>query len=198
MTLRTCPACTLRPAAIIAPDCAVCGGHGVLELGERATREYDGPTVSAAIALALENVARTIDTRPDARNVDPRPAITKVLTQLQRAGILTPPKAPAPVTSEATGTKRTNAVALVHHATGRNVDHTDQLMIRAHPYPYSFRDRPGARGLPLMSANFHPSSLARILDPFPFENDTMTEVATRQKRRYDARAIVYYVTGAAT
>lgn len=194
MTLRVCPLCTLRPAAIIDPACYVCAGHGVLELGH-AIREYDGPTVSTALALALEGAARDIDKRTDARNVDPKPHLEKTIAKLVRAGLLTPPKAPAPVTPDATGKRSGSCSALAHRATGRMPDMTDQLMIRAHPYPYRHTDRPGARGLPLMSANFHPSSLARIGNPFPFDHDTTTELTARQKRRYDARAIVYYLTG---
>lgn len=197
MTLRACPLCTLRPAAIIDPECLICAGHGTLELGRASMREYDAATVSTAVHLALETAARSIDKRADSRNVDPKPVLEKTLAQLYRAGLLTPPKAPAPTTPESTGKKSGSCSALAHRATGRMPDMTDQLMVRAHPYPYRFTDRPGARGLPLMSANFHPSSLARIGNPFPFDHDTTVELTTRHKRRYDARAIVYYLTGAA-
>ena len=90
---------------------------------------------------------------------------------------------------------RTPPATLVKMATGREPDRTDQLMIRAHPYPYRHTDRPGARGLPLTSANFHPSSLARIGDPFDFEHDTTTDLTTRHKRRYHARALTLHATG---
>lgn len=199
MTLRVCPLCALRPAAIISPHCLVCAGHGIIELGHKAVTEYDPETVSTAAHLAYEQAARTLDKRPDARGIDPRPTIAKTTDQLVRAGIIKPPKAPAPATDEPTGTptNMTPPATLVRMATGKEPDMTDQLMIRAHVYPYRPADRPGARGLHLTSWNFHPSSLARIGDPFPFEHDTTTELNTRRKRRYDARAIIFYVTGVA-
>lgn len=193
--LRVCPLCTVRPAAVIDPACLVCGGHGVLELGPSSLREYTPQTVSTALHLAYEVTARKEDSRKDARSTNPSPAFERVTAQLTRAGLLMPPKAPAPAPAEAPGTRTGPPAALVHKAIGRRPDETDQRMIRAHPYPMRHTDR--VHGPPLLSANFFPSSLARVGDPQPFDSDTLAILTERQKRRYDARAIVFYLTGAA-
>lgn len=194
---RTCPLCTVRPAAVISPDCPVCDGHGYLTLGSRGLREYDAETVSTAVHLALEQTARVIDRRADARGIDPRPALTKTLGQLARGGLITPPKATAPAPDVQPGKTTGSPAALVHRATGHRPDHTDQLMIRAYPYRYRFTDRPGNRGLPLLSENFYPGSLPRVGNPQHFDTTTLTQLTDRHKRRYHARSLVLYATGAA-
>lgn len=192
---RVCPLCTLRPAAVIDPACIVCHGHGVLALGPTSLREYDPQTVSTAVHLALEVTSRSFDRRPDARSQDPAPAIQAALDKLIMAGLLMPPKAPAPTPTRATGAHNGPPAALVHRALGHRPDETDQRMIRAHPYPVTHSDR--MLGTPLLSENFHPASLPRVGNPVPFDTDTLTLLTQRAKRRYDARAIVYYLTGAA-
>lgn len=194
---RCCPLCTVRAAAVVSPDCSVCAGHGYLILGSRGLREYDAETVSTAVHLALEQTARVVDRRADARAVDPRPAIAHTLGQLTRGGLLAPPKAPAPAPDVQPGTTSGSPAALTHRVTGHRPDHTDQLMIRAHPYPYRFTDRPGNRGLPLLSANFFPGSLPRVGNPQHFDTTTLAQLTDRHKRRYHARALVHYATGAA-
>lgn len=192
--IRLCPLCTLRPAAVVDPACLVCGGHGTLHMGT-ALREYTPETIATGIHLALEGESRKLDRRPDARSVDPAPAIAKVLTQLTRAGLLTPPKAPPPAPTPAPGKLTGPPASLVHRAIGYRPDETDQRMIRAHPYIPAPTER--WHGPPLLSRGFHPSSLARVGDPVPFDQDTLTLLRERQERRYHARAIIFYLTGAA-
>lgn len=190
---RTCPLCALREAAVISPTCPVCAGDGYLTMG-RAVTAYDAATVSTAIHLALERTARNVDT---SRSSDPAPALTRVLAQLTRVGLLADPKAPAP--AAAPGPRRSaTPAALAHKATGHTPDATDEHMIRAAPYPYRHSDRPGARGLPIFSASGHPSSLARVGDPQPFDVETTDVVAARQRTSYHARSILLYATGAAS
>jgi len=93
---RTCPVCVLREAGIVAEDCVVCGGHGTVELGERALAYFTPEAVSTAVHLALESQARALHdstTRQD----DPRPAVEATMGRLAKAGIVVVrPKAPAP------------------------------------------------------------------------------------------------------
>lgn len=193
--IRLCPLCTLRPAAVVAPACIVCAGHGTLTLGPSSLREYTPATVSTATHLALEVEARKVDRRPDARSADPAPAIAAVLDRLARAGLLVPPKAPAPDPHPGPGTLTGPPAALVHRAIGTRPDATDQRMIRAHPYVPTPTER--WHGPPLLSRGFYPASLPRVGDPVPFDQDTLSLLSERTKRRYDARAIVFYLTGTA-
>lgn len=188
MIRRVCPMCVVREAGVIAPDCEVCNGHGILELG-RAVKQYPDTTVSTAIHLALEEAARTVhDTT--IRSRDPRAAIRATLDQLTKAGLLRPPKAPAPPGApEPPGTLTVPPARLAHSATGRTPTRVDQNMIRAHHFPYSDRDRPGVRGLPLFSNNWHPSSLACVLDPQPFETTTPKQARSRTARNFQAAVL---------
>lgn len=190
---RTCPLCALREAAVISPTCPVCGGDGYLTMG-RAVTAYDAVTVSTAIHLALERAARNID---GDRTTNPGPALARVLAQLTRVGVLADPKVPAP--AAAPGPRKSAApAALARKATGHTPDSTDEHMIRAAAYPYKPGDRPGARGRPIFSAAGHPSSLARVGDPQPFDVETSDVVAARQRTSYHARSILLYATGVAS
>lgn len=194
MTRRCCPLCTLRDAAVVSPDCGVCSGHGYLELGP-ATAAYDPVTVSTAVHLVLEQAARAFDLT-HRRGDDPAPVLTAALGRCERNKLVVLPKAPAPVTEEPAGTAAPPPGTLAHRVTGATPTDTDQAMIRAAPYPYQRADRPGSRGLPLTSAGFHPSSLARVGDPQDFETTTTKQLLARDKMRFAARTLAYYVTTA--
>lgn len=187
---RCCPLCTLRSAAVVDPACAVCAGHGYLELG-RATGTYDPVTVSTAIHLVLEQTARALDLTTR-RGADPAPALNAALNRAADTGLIRPHPAPAP--DEDTGSGGSNAppaAALAQKVTGATPTDCDQAMIRAAPYPYAHGDRPGSRGLPLLSSAFHPSSLARVGDPQDFETTTTRQLLERDKSRYQARSLAY-------
>ena len=185
---RTCPVCTLREAGVVSDDCPVCNGHGVVELGDRALKFFTPGAVSTSVHLALEVQARILhDTTTRAQ--DPRPALNKTLAQLAKAGIIHPPKPPAPAKPGATGRHPGPPAEIVRRATGAAPTRGDELMIRAHPYVYQPGDRPGVRGTPLFSSNGHPSSLACVLDPVPFETTTQEQALARTKRMHDARVL---------
>ena len=67
-------------------------------------------------------------------------------------------------------------------------------MIRAHHFPYALADRPGARGKPLFSNNWHPSSLACVLDPQPFETTTPAQALDRAARNHAAAVLAASIT----
>lgn len=194
-TRRTCPLCTLRPAGVVDPTCAVCNGYGYLTLGDRALREYTGEAVSTAVHLALEITARQLDRQPHSRTQSPGPALADALGQLTRFGILNPPKVRRPPGPPPVGRNPGPPAALVREATGKSPDHTDQLLIRAHFYPYAPSARPGSRGLPLMSENHHPSSLARVGNPQPFDTTTTKTLHRQARDRYNGRTLANYALG---
>ena len=192
-TTRVCPLCTLRTAGLVAQDCPICAGAGTLTLGHAAVTEYGPETISTAVHLALERRARELDRHPHARSTDPRPALTETLGRLTAFGIITDPKAPG----AGNPTPRTRpdpyAVASLVGTTPDTVDHN---MIRAHTYPYRWNDRPGSRRLPLTSHNFHPSSLARLGDPQPFETTTGRLELERTKHSATAGTLLMFIDGA--
>lgn len=188
---RLCPLCCVREAAVVSPDCYLCHGHGFLELGP-AAGVYDPVVVSTAIALAAEAQARDLD-RTTTRSQDPGPVLDRLLDLMARNGLIRRPKAPAPAPETAAGSTRIPPARLAQQATGAAPNITDQHMIRAACFTYTFRDRPGARGLPLLSRNWHPSSLARIGDPMPFELTTEEQCMERQRTTYHARAIAHHL-----
>lgn len=190
---RVCPMCVVREAGVVSEKCPLCNGHGVIELGDRAVAFFTPETVSTAIHLAVESQARAL-AETTTRSQDPVPAILRTLAQLEKAGIIRAPKPRAPASSGATGKHPGPPATIVHRATGHTPTRVDQLMIRAHAYPYAPGARPGARGRPMFSNNWHPSSLACLLDPQPFDTTTQTQTLTRQKRAFDARVLAATLT----
>ena len=189
MTRRVCPLCVVREAGIVSPECVVCDGHGTLELGPRALEFFTPEVVSTAIHLALECQARAVHTA-QVRSSDPGPAIRQTLSQLSAAGMLTLPKSRAPAGPGATGSHPGPPEAVVQRATGAIPTDTDHRMIRARPYPYTPQDRPGVRGLPLFSNNWHPASLPCVFDPQPFATTTTEQAMDRAKRNHQAHVLV--------
>jgi hypothetical protein len=66
----------------------------------------------------------------------------------------------------------------------------DQALAHADAYVYAEHERPNARGLPVLSANGHPSHTARIADPMTPGNDTAQTFRDRRTQRFYAEAIV--------
>jgi hypothetical protein len=189
VTRRVCPLCVVREAGLVSPDCVVCDGYGTLELGARALGFFKPEVVSMTIALALEGQARSMHTA-QVRSTDPAPAMRQTLAQLAKAGMIVPPKRRAPAGPGATGSHPGPPEDVVARCTGITVTDTDHKMIRAHPYPYSPNDRPGVRGLPLFSNNWHPASLPCVFDPQPFHTTTTEQAIERAKRDHQARVLV--------
>lgn len=186
MITRCCPACSTRHAQLVNANCPVCQGFGTVTLGAAALSLHEPATVSTAVAIAVEAVARTIDqtlTLSDDRTGPLRAA----MTMLCDSGIVEHP-----------GTRRTahkprhlrlvtdDTIAVEAAATYLPiVNHRDAILALAPAYAYAEHERPNARGLPIMSAAGHPSHLSRIADPMTPGNDT---AATARDRRQQTRA----------
>lgn len=191
---RCCPACSKRHAQLISSNCPICGGFGTVTLGAAALSLHEPATVSTAVHIALEAVARGIDqntTLSDDR-VAPLRAAVVLLTD---SGII-----------EHAGTRKTahkvrhlhlvadDSVALeAARAYVPTVQPVDQTLAHAPAYQYAEHERPNARGLPIMSAAGHPSHLARVADPTTPGNDT---AATARERRQQARSATILVEAA--
>jgi hypothetical protein len=191
---RCCPACARRHAQLINANCPVCDGYGTITLGAAALSMHEPATVGIAVEIAVEAAARTIDTTltlSDNR-VDP---LRLVMETLADAGIIATPTAGR---SRALTPRRhlhavpENAVSSVELATTYmpSVEARDAVLAAAPAYLYQEHERPNARGLPVLSANGHPSHTARIADPMTPGNDTADTFRQRRAQRRSAVVLV--------
>ncbi|WP_427017853.1 hypothetical protein ACQCSX_04360 [Pseudarthrobacter sp. P1] len=184
---RVCTACSRRAGELINPDCPICDGNGYLQLHPAALTIYDPVTVSLAVDVALEAVARDIDA--GSTLTDPQAELLAArMIDLETAGLIR--RNPTPAAQHGPGNVRTlrrrqcaGQATLAEVATPTQLaldldpaPHDDAL-IHAAPFNYAEDDRPMMRGLPVLSANGHPSSLARITDPV----DQLTGTRTRHR-----------------
>lgn len=178
MTARLCPACVHRRARVVDPDCLVCGGAGILALGK--AEALSGPVEAAyAVAIVLEATARDVETRHAG---DPRGAMREApravggaLLAMRQRGLLA--GTPSQVAT-GDGTALAQAVSVVP------IRPVDWTLIDAPAYAYGYADRPMARGMPVLSADGHPSHLARLADPadplLPTAEDAQARTAARR------------------
>lgn len=201
---RLCPACTNRRNQLVDPECVACDGHGRLQLGEGALALYTADVVAEAVVLGLEAKAREADqmlTLSDDRGAVVREAVSMMLT----AGVLAPQESlaaltlpPAPPPYRRTRKRDTagryaqefTPSAVAEHCVQTELFPLDETLAHAEVFVYQEEDRPNARGLPVLSANGHPSHLARVADPMEPGNDTMAECRLRHSEHLRAQALV--------
>lgn len=188
--LRQCPACVRRRQNVIDPDCVICQGAGTLEMGEAALQSYSPEVVAEAILLTLEAKARAGDQGLTLSD-DRLHGIRAGLIELQDAGILSNTRGISPRLSPALLADRAAArpaLRLASRVVQEQLDGLDAILANATPHEYTEEDRPGGRGLPLLSRDGHPSHLARLTDPADPQGDTRDQV--RQRRADRRRATV--------
>lgn len=177
MTARLCPACVHRRARLVDPECVVCDGAGVLHLGK--AEAMSGPTeTSYAVAIVLEATARDVETRhagdpAGIRRHTPRAIRTAIATMRGRGLLAGTPH------HVATG----DGTALAQATAPVPIRPMDWTLIDAPAYAYGYGDRPLARGMPVLSADGHPSHLARITDPADPLTPTAVDATTRAGTR---------------
>lgn len=173
---RICPACLTRRARLVAENCPVCRGAGVIALGGDAVSEHGAETVSRAVSIALEAVAREVD-KPGEDRAAAVARIRGAGRALAAAGLTGWSRGRRPKTSAPTGA---TPATLAHHALGVTVQPQDWILPEAPSYRYGASERPGARGLPVLSDDGHPSHLARVCDPAdPIDTTTTQDVYRR-------------------
>lgn len=167
---RTCPACARRYAGLIAADCPVCSGLGVLTLGAAALHHHEAPAVARAVELYLEHHAgRTADTLPLGQH---RPALRAAVDELRVAGVLA---SSADATGERAHQPRTvvsppRVVELDAHRLAKQLGAATTITLlealKAGPGPLA-RARPSYLADPATwtSANGHRAHLSRVADP---------------------------------
>ncbi|UGL61956.1 hypothetical protein SEA_EASTWEST_73 [Arthrobacter phage EastWest] len=182
---RCCPACTRRHAQLIDPRCPICGGTGVLRLGPAALALHEPEVVSQAVAIALEAEARDVDLKLTYSD-DRLTPLRGTMKQLIDAGILLQGGLKLPNQKSKQLPKADTARDLAAQITDVIIVETDDVLINAPHYEYSAHERPNARGLPALSANGHPSHLARVTDPAEPGASTSEIVAGRATQRRQA------------
>lgn len=191
MITRCCPACSKKHAQLISSNCPVCGGHGIVTLGAAALSLSEPATVSIAVEIAVESAARIIDTTLTLSDDRVGP-VAATMTLLTDAGLVD--HAGARRT-----THRTRHLRLVTDDAPAldlaaeyvpTATHRDAVLALARPYVYAEHERPNARGLPILSANGHPSATARITDPMTPGNDTAETARQRAGQRRGATVLI--------
>lgn len=150
---------------------------------------HEPATVGIAVEIAVEAAARTIDTQltlSDDR-VDPLRLVMETLTDAGIIGLPTAGRSKALSPRRHLHAVPDNAVSSVELAAEYmpTVEPRDAVLAAAPAYIYQEHERPNARGLPVLSANGHPSHTARITDPMTPGNDT---AATYRDRKAQARS----------
>lgn len=191
MITRCCPACAKRHSQLISSNCPVCNGYGTITLGQAALSLHEPATVATAVEIAVEAVARQVDTTmtlSDDRHAPLRAAIT----MLTDAGIVEHPGA------RKTAHKPRHLHLVVDNTTAVEAAATyvptvtplDAVLTLAPAHQYDEHDRPNARGLPILSAAGHPSHTARIVDPMTPGNDTAETFRERRAQQRSAQILV--------
>lgn len=141
--------------------------------------------MSLAVGIALEAYARTID---EATTVgDDRIApLRAVMKQLNDVGMI---EREAQIISIKPLARADTPTQLADQAIHVSVQPIDAVLAVAPRYAYKMGDRPNARGLPVLSANGHPSHLARISDPAEPGGDTSADVVAGQVEASRARIL---------
>ncbi|QPK40212.1 hypothetical protein SEA_JINKIES_81 [Arthrobacter phage Jinkies] len=191
---RCCPACAKRHAQLVNANCPVCQGYGTITLGAAALSMHEPATVGIAVEIAVEAAARTIDTKltlSDNR-VDPLRLVMDTLTDAGIIGAPTAGKSKALTPRRHLHAVPDNAVSSVELAAEYipSVEPRDAVLAAADPYVYAEHERPNARGLPVLSANGHPSHTARIADPMTPGNDTAQTYRDRKAQARSAEILV--------
>ena len=177
MEKRICPACLTRRARLVAADCPVCEGAGVLILAPGAVADYGAETTSRAVSIALEAVARHHDDPKGLRGAG-IVALRAAVATLRASGILKGTTFLGAVPRPSRGAQAVTVATTL----GVPINPTDWILPDAAPYRYKAGDRPGARGLPLLSDDGHPSHLARVVDPAdPIDQNTTADVYRRDR-----------------
>lgn len=202
---RTCPACAKRYAGLVATDCPICQGLGVLTLGAAALHNYDTAAVARAIDLYLEHNAQAI--RDQLPLGSRRAALEAATDNLRAAGILArntdgpgrPAKAAAPRDAASTRVTELEAYRVTRDLGARPTTAVLNALA-APPLPptdlHTARPRTGT--IPTASTTGHRSATATIADPIdPLGPDTTTILNTRVTADYRAKVIAHAVPTAA-
>lgn len=199
---RTCPACSRRYAGLVADDCPICQGLGVLNLGAASLHHYGIAATARAVDLFLEHAAQEATGQlPLASRWE---ALEAAADDLRVAGVLgsavdnrhvTPARTPAPADAQARTVTELDAHRLTT-ALGRPASPLVVSALRARPVPLS-EGRPRDGRPPQASAEGLRSRLATIADPIdPLGPDTGELEVDRRRSEHTAAVVARSVPDA--
>ncbi len=180
---------------LVEPDCPICAGAGVLELGRPALSIHHPDVVADAIELALEAAARASMTATPATA---QAALRDRVAALRTAGLIAKTGTPtAPATGAPPGRPsgfldcHTQARQLADTLPGAETAAGDRAHLDAPPIDWTPYERPlDVGGIPGFSCGGYICAIARATDPYdPLQTDTRIITGVRRKRRYDATAL---------
>ncbi|MGQ3384493.1 hypothetical protein [Glutamicibacter sp. TV12E] len=207
---KLCPACLARLEHVVHPDCVVCAGTGYLALNEGAVALYRTEVVSKTVELCLEAAARISDMTRTLSD-DRTQRVSSVIEKLQAVGLLVAEESPYINTAWWAEKKKSkqprgedgkfapflDAGELTEQVIQEPLVPLDMVLSAAAPYQYERTERPGARGLPVLSDNGYPSHLARVADPMEPGRSTMDWIQARNADQREASVLVEAVDLAA-
>ncbi len=171
MARRTCPACPKRYAGLVADDCPVCNGVGVIGLHPAALYRSDPAVVARAVDLFLESACREAAAVHAPGGTGRLEALAAAAQRLRDARVTTAPlgvaEGDAAYTPEYPATRVVDAYAArMSRELGQAVKPSDVANLDAAKVTHAADDRPRAHGLlPRTSAAGFPSQLAMAADP---------------------------------
>jgi hypothetical protein len=166
VNLRCCPACARRAGGLVPPECPVCGGLGVLELGRAALARY-GPQVTArAVEISLESAARFALADAGMTVESCRKALIAGVARLRAAGVLA---------------GDTVGLRPLVPAQWEPVDESVTRTLDAPALQWAVDDRPVAAAAVGFSAAGYISRLARAADPLDLMGPSTTQTATSRQ-----------------
>ena len=201
---RTCPACARRYAGLVAPDCPVCRGLGVLSLGAPALHTYNPAPVARAVELYLEATAQR--TRAELPLGQHREALEAAVDELRLAGVLAstadaaghPAHHPQPVDATSARVAELDAYRAVR-SLGETPGPRVVNALRAPRVADLTEARPRDGRIPTASVTGDRSATATIADPIdPLGPDTAQLTAQRVAHDHRARVIAAATPQAAT
>lgn len=186
---RVCPACARRYGGLIAPDCRVCQGTGILGLGAAALAQHSAPAVARSVELYLELRAQASTHLPTAQRPD---VLEAAVLELRSAGVLShslETAAPATVTPSTPQAAEVSAYRTVHDLTGQPLPTAVPAALAAPPIPLAHArpDRINAHA----SANGHPAHLHRLADPLSLDTEPLTAAAQHHTDQHTARVLAH-------
>lgn len=183
---RTCPACARRYGGLVADDCRVCAGVGVLALGTAALARHPAEAVARSVELYLEHRAQTAGTLPLAQRGD---TLEAAVLELRSAGVLDHSHDTPAVTSPRRNRAETevDAYRLTRQLTGQPVPTAVPATLAA-PTLQLADARPD-RVHALASANGHRSATARAADPLPLDGHLLELDSARRTLDTSARRL---------
>lgn len=169
-------------------ECPLCEGGGSLVLGPPSLTLYSPEVVAGAVVIITEALLRQ---RAAKLGRVPARHLETVRAYLETTGLVAVGQFDDRPRRHVPGNANRDESARLACVSGVNVRPWDtNVTVDDVPlFEYDEDDRPLAHGLPLLSAEGHPSHTARTVDPADALGSTRETVRNRRRRSRDARVL---------